>query len=99
VTEQRLLAVAIALATQPGFVLLDEPTAGVGAAELPRLADAVLGLRDRGIGVLVVEHNLRFVQTVAARVTVLHAGRAIAAGSPAEVARDPQVRSVYLGVR
>jgi branched-chain amino acid transport system ATP-binding protein/branched-chain amino acid transport system permease protein len=99
VTEQRLLAIATALATRPRFVLLDEPTAGVGAAELPRLADAVLGLRDRGIGVLVVEHNLRFVQTVAARVTVLDAGRAIAAGSPAEVAQDPRVRAVYLGLR
>jgi branched-chain amino acid transport system ATP-binding protein/branched-chain amino acid transport system permease protein len=99
VTEQRLLAIATALATRPRFVLLDEPTAGVGAAELPRLADAVLGLRDRGIGVLVVEHNLRFVQTVAAHVTVLDAGRAIAAGSPAEVAQDPRVRAVYLGLR
>jgi ABC-type branched-subunit amino acid transport system ATPase component len=99
VTEQRLLAIATALATRPRFVLLDEPTAGVGAAELPRLADAVLGLRDRGIGVLVVEHNLRFVQTVAARVTVLDAGRAIAAGPPAEVAQDPRVRAVYLGFR
>jgi branched-chain amino acid transport system permease protein len=99
VTEQRLLGIATALATQPRFVLLDEPTAGVGAAELPRLADAVLGLRDRGIGVLVVEHNLRVVQTVAACVTVLDAGHAIAAGSPAEVAEDPRVRAVYLGVR
>ena len=97
-TERRLLMIAVALGTGPRVVLLDEPSAGIGAAELSRIADAVLGLRDRGLGVLLVEHNLRLVRTVADRVTVLDAGRVIAAGTPAEVSADPAVREAYLGL-
>jgi ABC-type branched-subunit amino acid transport system ATPase component len=98
-TEQRLLMIATALAGDPAVVLLDEPSSGIGAAELPRLAEVVRELSERGAAVLIVEHNLRFVHSVADRVTVLDAGRAIATGTSAEVVLDPAVRSSYLGAR
>jgi ABC-type branched-subunit amino acid transport system ATPase component len=96
-TDQRLLMIATALATAPRVLLLDEPAAGIGPVELERLAGVVASLRKRGLGLLVVEHNLRLVRTIADRVTVLDAGRAIAAGRPDEVGDDPAVRAAYLG--
>ena len=66
--------IASALATEPRVLLLDEPAAGASAAELERLADLLRALRDRGLGLLVIEHNLRFVRRVADLVTVLEAG-------------------------
>jgi ABC-type branched-subunit amino acid transport system ATPase component len=95
--EQRLLMIASALATEPRVLLLDEPAAGASAAELERLADLLHALRDRGLGLLVIEHNLRFVRRVADLVTVLEAGRRIARGTLAEVAADEAVRTAYLG--
>jgi branched-chain amino acid transport system permease protein len=95
--EQRLLMIASALATEPRVLLLDEPAAGASAAELERLADLLRSLRDRGLGLLVIEHNLRFVRRVADLVTVLEAGRRIATGTLAEVAADEAVRTAYLG--
>ena len=95
--EQRLLMLASALATQPRVLLLDEPAAGASAAELDRLAELLDELRDRGLALLVIEHNLRFVRRVADEVTVLEAGRRIATGTLAEVAADEAVRTAYLG--
>jgi branched-chain amino acid transport system permease protein len=95
--EQRLLMIASALATEPRVLLLDEPAAGASAAELERLAELLRALRDRGLGLLVIEHNLRFVRRVADLVTVLDAGRQIATGTLAEVAADQAVRTAYLG--
>jgi branched-chain amino acid transport system ATP-binding protein/branched-chain amino acid transport system permease protein len=95
--EQRLLMIASALATEPRVLLLDEPAAGASAAELERLADLLRTLRDRGLALLVIEHNLRFVRRVADLVTVLEAGRRIATGTLAEVAADEAVRTAYLG--
>jgi branched-chain amino acid transport system permease protein len=95
--EQRLLMIASALATEPRVLLLDEPAAGASAAELERLADLLRSLRDRGLGLLVIEHNLRFVRRVADLVTVLESGRRIAAGTLTEVAADEAVRTAYLG--
>jgi branched-chain amino acid transport system permease protein len=95
--EQRLLMIASALATEPRVLLLDEPAAGASAAELERLADLLRSLRNRGLGLLVIEHNLRFVRRVADLVTVLEAGRRIATGTLAEVAADEAVRTAYLG--
>jgi ABC-type branched-subunit amino acid transport system ATPase component len=89
--------IASALATEPRVLLLDEPAAGASAAELERLADLLHALRDRGLGLLVIEHNLRFVRRVADLVTVLEAGRRIARGTLAEVAADEAVRTAYLG--
>ena len=95
--EQRLLAVAAALATRPRALLLDEPSAGSSLADVRRLDALLARLRDRGVAVLLVEHNLRLVRAVADRVIVMAAGAVIAAGSPQAVAADPDVRAAYLG--
>jgi branched-chain amino acid transport system permease protein len=95
--EQRLLGVAAALATRPRVLLLDEPSAGSSLEDVQRLVSLLARLRDRGVAVLLVEHNLRLVRSVADRVVVMAAGVVIAAGSPKEVAADGDVRAAYLG--
>ncbi len=95
--SQRLLMLAAALATEPRVLLLDEPAAGAAPVELERLANVLDELRQNGLALLVIEHNLRFVRRVADEVTVLEAGRRIAAGSVAEVAADEAVQAAYLG--
>jgi ABC-type branched-subunit amino acid transport system ATPase component len=95
--EQRLLAVAAALATQPRVLLLDEPSAGASLPDVKRLDTLLSRLRDNGVAVLLVEHNLRLVRSVADRVIVMAAGAVIATGSPSAVAADPDVRTAYLG--
>jgi len=95
--EQRLLMLASALATEPRVLLLDEPAAGGSAVELDRLAELLHELRDSGLALLVIEHNLRFVRRVADEVTVLDAGRRIASGTLAQVASDDAVKMAYLG--
>jgi branched-chain amino acid transport system permease protein len=97
--EQRLLMVASALAAEPTVLLLDEPSAGAGAADLDRLARILGDLRARGLTVLVVEHNLGLVRAIAQEVVVLDAGRRLASGSPDDVARNPAVREAYFGRR
>ena len=95
--EQRLLMLASALATEPRILLLDEPAAGASSADLERLADLLRSLRGTGLGLLVIEHNLRFVRRIADVVTVLEAGRRIATGTLAEVSGSDAVRAAYLG--
>jgi ABC-type branched-subunit amino acid transport system ATPase component len=97
--EQRLLMIACALATEPSVLLVDEPSAGAGPAELQRLAGLLGGLRSGGLAVLVVEHNLRLVRAIADEVVVLDAGVVLATGSAEDVARDSAVRTAYLGRR
>jgi len=96
-TEQRLLMVAAALASDPRVLLLDEPAAGMATADLGRLTEILDRLSARGLAVLLVEHNLRLVRRAAGAVTVLDAGTVIASGRPDEVAADPAVRLAYLG--
>jgi branched-chain amino acid transport system ATP-binding protein len=96
--DLKKLELAIALATEPALLLLDEPTAGMAAGErgtLMRLTAALAG--ERGITVLFTEHDMDVVFAVADRIMVLHQGRVIADGSPAEVRADRQVQAVYLG--
>jgi ABC-type branched-subunit amino acid transport system ATPase component len=95
--DQRLLMVAAAYATGAGTLLLDEPSAGAARGEVERLARVLRSLRDEGLALLVVEHNLRLVRTVADTVVALDAGRVIARGSAAEVGEDAHVREAYLG--
>jgi ABC-type branched-subunit amino acid transport system ATPase component len=95
--EQRLLGVAAALASSPRVLLLDEPSAGSSLEDVQMLARVVSGLSERGVAVLLVEHNLRLVRSVADRVVVMAAGSVIASGRPAAVATDPDVRAAYLG--
>ena len=94
--KQRL-ALAACLIHQPKLLLLDEPTAGMDGPEMASLAEALKQLSAAGISIVVVEHNIRFLATVADRVTVLDAGMVIAEGSPREVAANPVVRDAYLG--
>jgi branched-chain amino acid transport system permease protein len=96
-SQRRLVALAAALATEPQVLLVDELAAGAGADELETLAEAVERIRERGIAVLVVEHNLRLVRRVADRVLVLGAGAVVAEGSAAEVAASSVVQEAYLG--
>jgi branched-chain amino acid transport system ATP-binding protein len=94
--DQRALMIAAALAARPRVLLVDEPSAGVGAEELDRLLRLLEGLRADGLAVLLVEHNLRVVRG-ADHVVVLAAGRVVAEGHPGQVAADPEVRRAYLG--
>ena len=94
---QRLLMIATALSAGPRLLLLDEPTAGMSPAGSAELAETLRDLRGRGIGILLVAHDLALVRAVADRVTVLHAGTVLAAGDPEAVARDPAVVEAYLG--
>jgi branched-chain amino acid transport system permease protein len=96
-SQRRLVALAAALATEPQVLLVDELAAGAGIEELEALVAAVERIRDRGVAVLVVEHNLRLVRRVADRVLVLAAGSIVAEGSVAEVAASGVVQEAYLG--
>ena len=94
--QQRLLEIALALASQPKVLLLDEPAAGVPRDESNELFAAIAGL-SRDITVLFIEHDMELVFRFAARVIVMVGGSILLEGTPAEIAADPQVRAVYLG--
>jgi ABC-type branched-subunit amino acid transport system ATPase component/ABC-type branched-subunit amino acid transport system permease subunit len=96
-SEQRLLELAAALATNPAVLLLDEPSAGAGDADLQRLARVISTLRDRGLAILLVEHNLRLVNETADTVVLLANGRVTATGSPEEIAASVAAREAYFG--
>jgi branched-chain amino acid transport system ATP-binding protein len=95
--EQRMLEIARALATRPRLLLVDEPAAGLNAAEVEVLLDRIRILRDRGITVIVVEHNMDLVMNVADRIMVMEYGRHLFQGAPAEVQKNPAVIAAYLG--
>ncbi len=96
--KQRLLELARSLAGQPKLLLLDEPAAGLRAAEVDELNRGLVGLRDQyGLTILLVEHVMQVVMNVSDRVTVLNFGRKIADGSVNAVRADPEVRRAYLG--
>jgi branched-chain amino acid transport system permease protein len=95
--NRRRLEIARAFVTQPVLLLLDEPTAGMNPTETLELTDQIRGLRDRGISILLIEHKLNVVNEIADKVIVLDHGEKIAEGSPAEVHRNEEVLSAYLG--
>ncbi len=94
--ERRQLELAVALAQRPRVLLLDEPTAGMSPAETGRIAELIASL-DRSLTLVIVEHDMDVVFRIAERITVLHEGRVIAEGTPAQVRGDTLVNEVYLG--
>jgi len=96
--HQRILEIARALAADPVLLLLDEPAAGLRANEKAELAELLCRLRDDGLGVLLVEHDMEFVSIVADRLMVMNFGKLIAYGAPAEVRANRAVQEAYLGV-
>lgn len=95
--EQRLLEIARALATEPRLLLLDEPAAGLNMRETAKLAETIFRIRERGITVLLVEHDMSLVMEVSDEVLVLNYGRKVAEGPPREIQRHPEVIAAYLG--
>ena len=95
--QQKLLELGRALMTEPRYILLDEPFAGVNAVLIEQIAERIRILAAGGTGFLIVEHNLPALAALASRLLVMDRGRLIGAGSPAEVLADPAVQSAYIG--
>ena len=95
--ERRRVEIARCLATHPSYILLDEPFAGIDPIAVGEIRDLVKHLKDRGIGVLITDHNVRDALDVIDRAYILHDGRVLKEGTPAEIVSDRDVRRVYLG--
>ncbi|MGH7070045.1 MAG: ABC transporter ATP-binding protein [Acetobacteraceae bacterium] len=95
--RQKMLGLAIALAAEPRLVLLDEPAAGLNAGEADAIALVIQRINRRGVSVVVIDHNMRFISSLCKRVVVLHHGTTLCVGSPEEISVHPDVVDAYLG--
>jgi branched-chain amino acid transport system ATP-binding protein len=95
--EQRVMEIARALASDPEIVLFDEPAAGLNEKETDQLAKNLLRIKERGITILLVEHDMRLVMRVSDEVVVINYGSLIAEGTPSEIRNNPEVITAYLG--
>ena len=93
----RLLEIARALAVEPGIILMDEPAAGLKSQETMELARLIQRIRDLGITVVLVEHDMELVMDICDRIVVLNLGRKLAEGTPREIQENPHVVAAYLG--
>lgn len=97
--ERRRVEIARALASQPSFMLLDEPLAGIDPIAVGEIRDLVFHLKDRGLGVLITDHNVRETLDLIDRAYILHDGRVLMEGTPDDIVNHDDVRRVYLGER
>ena len=95
--ERRRVEIARCLASNPEYILLDEPFAGIDPVAVAEIRDIVSTLKNRGIGVLITDHNVRETLKIVDRAYILNAGTLLKSGTPDEVIRDEKVRKVYLG--
>jgi lipopolysaccharide export system ATP-binding protein len=95
--ERRRVEIARALATSPRFILLDEPFAGLDPLAVIEIQRITAFLKERGIGVLITDHNVRETLGICDHAVIISQGRVLTAGTPHEIVSDPEVRRVYLG--
>ncbi len=95
--ERRRVEISRALASSPIFILLDEPFAGIDPIAVADIQSIISHLKDRGIGVLITDHNVRETLSITDRAYVINEGEIIASGLPSEVAQDEKVKQIYLG--
>ncbi len=97
--ERRRVEIARALASDPAFILLDEPFAGIDPMAISDIGEVIKYLKGRGLGVLITDHNVRETLKIIDRASIIHSGELLFEGTPGEVLRSPEVRRVYLGDR
>ena len=95
--ERRKVEIARALASQPSFILLDEPLAGIDPIAIEEIRELVKHIKDRGVGVLITDHNVRETLDLVDRAYIIHEGKVLMSGSPEEIVVDQNVKRVYLG--
>jgi len=97
--QQKRLMVATALATEPKLILLDEPVAGMNAEEIQEMLKLIATMRNQGITVFIIEHNMKVIMQICDRILVMNYGQKLTEGNPEEIARNPKVIEAYLGYK
>ena len=95
--ERRRAEICRALTTEPSFLLLDEPFAGIDPIAVQDIQEIIAGLREKGLGVLITDHNVRETLSITNRAYIMYEGRVLLSGSASELAENPEAREIYLG--